>query len=276
MNVLRSVVIAFSMYSRIPMPRVRFDEKSRSFVLLLFPIVGAAEGALVLALFALLRALKAPPLLSGALLMACPFAVVGFIHLDGFLDTSDALGSYRTREERLRILKDVHAGSAAVLSCAVLCILQTAAWSSIGSVEKAAAVSAGFVLSRALSALSLTILPNARGRESSVASFTEFRERGGTARFRRLLCLILWIAASALLMCLFLAASPEGTGSSAVPSALSGARLLAAAIPPLAEILCGFLCMARMKAAFGGMTGDLAGYLLTVCEAAALVLTALL
>ena len=45
--------------------------------------------------------------------------VTGGIHLDGLLDTADAMSSYQERERRLEILKDSHAGAFAVITCVV-------------------------------------------------------------------------------------------------------------------------------------------------------------
>lgn len=42
--------------------------------------------------------------------------VTGGIHLDGFLDTQDAMSSYQERERRLEILKDPRAGAFAIIS----------------------------------------------------------------------------------------------------------------------------------------------------------------
>lgn len=52
----------------------------------------------------------------------CPFRTVlpilltGGIHMDGFMDTMDALHSYQDRERKLEILKDSHVGAFACLS----------------------------------------------------------------------------------------------------------------------------------------------------------------
>ena len=43
-----------------------------------------------------------------------PVLITGGIHLDGLLDTADALSSYKTKEEKLEILKDSHAGAFAL------------------------------------------------------------------------------------------------------------------------------------------------------------------
>ncbi|MBO6011614.1 MAG: adenosylcobinamide-GDP ribazoletransferase, partial [Oscillospiraceae bacterium] len=49
MNVLRSLAIAFTMYSRIPAPRVKWEKEAMSLALCFFPLVGAVIGALLCA-----------------------------------------------------------------------------------------------------------------------------------------------------------------------------------------------------------------------------------
>ena len=44
-----------------------------------------------------------------------PLVITGGFHVDGFMDTVDAIRSYRSKEEKLEILKDPHIGSFAVI-----------------------------------------------------------------------------------------------------------------------------------------------------------------
>ena len=59
-------------------------------------------------------------------MVVAPIIITGGIHMDGFLDTQDALGSYQPRERRLEILKDSHAGAFAIISCAVYLMMYVA------------------------------------------------------------------------------------------------------------------------------------------------------
>ena len=47
-NALRSVAMAFSMFSRLPMPRVEWRPENMHYMLAAYPLVGVAEGALLL------------------------------------------------------------------------------------------------------------------------------------------------------------------------------------------------------------------------------------
>ena len=117
--------MAASMFTMLPLPRARWEERLRPLATALLPLIGLGIGLAWWGLAALGRML--PVYLGGALAASAPWLLTGFIHLDGFLDASDALLSWRPQEERRRILKDVHVGAFAVVSLALLALFQFAA-----------------------------------------------------------------------------------------------------------------------------------------------------
>ena len=250
MKYLRAFFIAAAMYSRLPVPNVRWDEESKEAVLFLFPLLGVIEAGLIYLLAGLLLRVSAGAPLSAFCLTAVPLLFTGGIHFDGFLDTADALGSWKGKEEKLAILKDVHA----VLQGGLMLLAGFAAWLSLlesGNMpERLPQLLPIFLMSRALSALSIYLLPNARGA-GTVYDFTAARAR----RMGRLICGF---------YLLFAAAALFGAGT-----LFTGACILAAVL--LAALYSG----ARAALSFGGMTGDLAGFLLTNCETAGLIAAAL-
>lgn len=50
--------------------------------------------------------------------------ITGMLHLDGFMDVCDAILSRRSKEEKLRILKDSATGAFAVIPLVILFFLQ--------------------------------------------------------------------------------------------------------------------------------------------------------
>ena len=163
MKFLRPLAIAFSLYSRIPMPRVEWDGRSMRYALCFFPLVGAVTGGLLWLLLWLCSALGVGAGLTAALAVALPVGVNGGIHRDGFSDAADALSSHQTRERKLEILKDPHAGAFAVLSCAVYLLLQFGLWTEFSfSPRSAGVVAIGFVFSRSLSGFSVAAFPCAK------------------------------------------------------------------------------------------------------------------
>lgn len=238
---MRALCIAFAMYSKIPMPRVEWEKRALSMALCLFPLVGCAIGALLWGWMALSNWLGFGSLFFAAGSLFLPIAVSGGIHLDGFCDTCDALSSHQSRERKLEILKDSHTGAFAIICCAIYLIVFLACWSEVIHAGRAAAALAlGPVLSRALSGLFAATLPNARG-SGLLATFTEPMD-GRRAR----VILGLWCAGAAVAMVLL----DPWTGS----SALAGAAL----------VCLYYVTMSRRQ--FGGITGDLAGFFLQLCE----------
>ena len=111
---LHALVMCQSMFCAIPAPQL-WDEKAKDKMLLFLPIVGLEIGLIWAVLAWLCNYLKLPVLIVGLILAAYPYLVTGFLHLDGFMDVTDAVKSYRSLERRREILKDSHVGSFAVI-----------------------------------------------------------------------------------------------------------------------------------------------------------------
>ena len=116
MSVFRGLIIAFSMYSRIPMPVFNWEEKDMKHVIAFLPLIGAVIGGIECALIRLIGAFDLPCMVSTLLLTMVPIFVTGGFHLDGFMDVQDAIKSYQSKEKKLEIMKDPHIGAFAVIS----------------------------------------------------------------------------------------------------------------------------------------------------------------
>ena len=248
---MKSFWIALAMYSKLPARRVEWDKKSLSWALCWFPAVGVAAGALLFFWLWLAQALGLGAPLRAAIALLIPVAVSGGIHLDGLCDPPHALGSNQTREKKLEILKDSHTGAFAVFCCGLYLILFFAAWcqAETASLRSAGAMALTPVLSRSLSGLAAVTQPNARG-SGLLATFTAPMD---CAKAR--VVLAVWIGVCAIAMvCL----SPWAGGAAVLAAAGSF-----------------FYYIAMSRRQFGGITGDLAGYFIQVCECAGVLLAAL-
>ena len=250
---MSAFIIAFSTYSRIPMPQVEWNEKHMKYAICFFPLVGAVVGLLALGWGWLCRFLDLGELLQAAGWTALPLLVTGGIHMDGFCDTVDALSSHQTRERMLGILKDSHCGAFAVIFAGVWLLLYTAAVQSVNSLREAGLLALGLVLSRALSGLALA---NWKGARSS-----GMLQAVADASHRK---------AVTITMVVFLVLS--AAGMLLLSPIRGGVALIAAGL--------AFLHYRHISySRFGGITGDLAGYFVQLCELAvalALAFTALL
>lgn len=119
---IRALFMCLGMFTALPVFYRPWDEGLRSLMIACLPAVGLLLGGLWLAAGAVLRALCVAPALAAAALVILPILMTGGIHLDGYMDTADAVLSWRPLEKRLEILKDPHTGSFSViaLSCLLL------------------------------------------------------------------------------------------------------------------------------------------------------------
>ncbi|MBR6518231.1 MAG: adenosylcobinamide-GDP ribazoletransferase, partial [Oscillospiraceae bacterium] len=146
-----------SMFCAIPCPMKIWDENARDKQLLFFPFIGAEIGLLWFALAKLCLFLNLPLFLTAFILAVYPFVISGYIHLDGFMDVTDAVKSYRSLEKRREILKDSRVGAFAVIGCIILFIGQFAVFASMELTNTAELVFIPIV-SRCCSSLALNTL----------------------------------------------------------------------------------------------------------------------
>lgn len=94
-----------------------------------FPLVGGVlGGALILTDWACGRAFpRVSHFLSAALVLAVYALLTGGLHHDGLMDTADAFWGHRSREQRLRIMKDSRAGALGVTAVALFLLVELAA-----------------------------------------------------------------------------------------------------------------------------------------------------
>lgn len=253
-----SLKIAFSTYSRIPVPQAEWSEEGMKYSMCYFPVVGAAVGAAEILLFLICEALHFGPAFRGCLLAALPVLLTGGIHFDGFLDTSDAIHSWKGREEKLRIMKDPHTGAFAVTSAVVYMVLMAGICSEL-SPSVMPVVLMIFVYSRALSGIAALTLPKARP-DGMLRTMTDASPKAAAG----ILCM-----ESILFLILILLA-----GTAGIPAAGAAAGVSVSALrgffTALAVIAAGILMFGIYHVFviwnFGGTTGDLAGWFLQMAE----------
>ncbi len=243
MVVLQSLIIALSMYSKIPMPRIEWTKENTRHVMCFFPVVGIITGICVWGAGTFLLERDCGALFFSAVMTLLPIVINGGIHMDGLLDTIDAVSSYGDRERRLEILKDSHAGAFAIIGAGCYFTACLGLWSEV-TIQMLPTIACGYVLSRGMSGLAILAFPSA-SKKGLARTFKE-----GTEKLHAMILILFFILVPAGAILLL---SPRF----GVP-ALVGAAL----------IFIYYLVMAMRR--FGGVTGDLAGYFLQLCELAIL------
>jgi len=157
------ILLAFKFLTVLPVPApADAPPKAMGRAAAWYPLVGAVLG-LLLAGGDLLLGLVFPLPLRSALVLALWVGLTGALHLDGFLDCCDGLLAARPPEERLRILRDVHAGSFAVVGGVLLLLLKYAALAGLQGPWRMAALVGAPVLGRWAMTYALVLYPDARG-----------------------------------------------------------------------------------------------------------------
>lgn len=254
---LDSLIIAMSMYSAVPMPRVDWQENNMRWSLGCLPVVGILCTALVFGWSRLALWAPASAFLFAAIAVFLPILLSGGLHMDGFLDAADALFSRRDREKKLQIMKDPNCGPFAVLCCGALLLLETAAWYQLFSVPALLpAACTVYLLSRSLVVVAGSRFPYTPSSTLGVL-FASRAARGVS---------VLGIVEVVLSIVILL-------GSGWLWGHTAG--LIAACIAALCAGLLFLWYRHMTRKQFGGITGDLLGFFVELSQGVMLLALAL-
>lgn len=235
-----SFMIAVSVYSRIPMPKIERSQKNMKYVLCFVPVIGAVIGGLIYAWGRVCMACGFGQVCFALVGTVIPMIVTGGIHLDGFMDTANALYAYEQKEKKLASLKDSHVSAFAVTALVGYSFLYAAGLTQIWKTDHLLLLAYSFVISRGLSGLSLVW-------------FQEAKREG--------------------LSYLISTAAPRQTIRVALVLLLGGCFISLILISPVIGAVMALAAMwvwtyyfYMSKKHFGGITGNLAGYFLSLCE----------
>ena len=268
--------MAWGCFTVIPCPYKKWDENARDQMLFALPFIGLIVGWLWYGVYLLLwKALAIPHLIAAVILAFFPMLLTGFIHIDGFMDCCDAIGSRRPREDKLRILKDSHVGAFACIGIAFWAMIGTGAMDAVLlAPEVTEAGSVGFLtigkvnmtpclvlipaVSRFMSAISVWSyppLPTSQYNRTSVEASCEKKPAGAMILVMLLIFAIFFVVVE----------------FSTFTHLISRTELVF-----VIEMVAYYLACMHARRQLGGMSGDISGYSITVAETAALLAVALL
>jgi len=220
----------------INIPR-EIDERDLAKSQAYYPLIGAGLGLILWGVFFILHDIFPKNVVSTILVMLLVF-ITGGLHLDGLADTLDALGSRKSREKMLEIMKDSRLGTMGAVGIMSILILKMEFLS---------------CLPRSLSAPALILMP-IMGRWSIALPallFSYARPEEGKGKFYieganfKVFSVSTGIALTLILLVMF---------------SLKGIFLLL--IVGLVAILLGKYLNSRL----GGLTGDTLGFIIEVEE----------
>lgn len=250
-NMLRGLLTAFSMYSALPMPQLEWNAGTMKYAMGFFPLVGVFIGVVFWLWMQLCGLFSLSAILCAAVVAVLPVLLSGGIHLDGLIDTGDALGSHQSMERKLEILKDSHVGAFGVMLCVGYLLLMFGCAAQLAvRPQNLLLVCFGYVMSRGFSSFAVVSLRLARDTGLAHAF-----ANGADKKAVRIINVV-WIM---LAMACMIFVNP-----------LAGA--IASALSFLWFVIFRRVCYSK----FGGLTGDLAGFLLCFTELIVLICAAVI
>lgn len=244
LRIIKSFIIAFSMYSKIPMPQLEWKEEDMKYVFCFFPFIGAIIGGILVLWNYVCFRFELPEICRVLISVAIPLLITGGIHADGFMDVSDAFRSYKSKEEKLKILKDPHIGAFSVIMFALYGLIFTGAFSLLRDLNSVGAFAFAFVISRTLSSISSVSFKSAK--EGTLNTFS----KSSNAWAVRIVCSLELIACFAVMFI------------------LNPVYCAAAFLCTIPVFLYYYL---KTKKELGGVTGDTAGFFVLICEEVILI-----
>lgn len=245
----RAALVALQFLTRLPL-RIAPPPEAREIGLSVacYPIVGLALGCVLWGVA--LAVARLPTLLGAAVVLSVWVAITGALHIDGLADTADAwVGGHGDRERTLRIMQDPRSGPVALAVVNCLLLLKFAALAALGAHAQVAPwrdprLAAGCILAPLLARAAIPLLfaytPYVRAQGIASDLTANQSARAGV------LMAVLTVAGAAAFR-------------------IRGAVALGAAAIAYALIRRGLVRR------LGGFTGDGAGALIEVIEAACLL-----
>lgn len=250
MQVVKSFFIAFSMYSKIPVPQFPWKDQDMKYIFCFFPWIGGLIGCCIYLWNYFCGIYHVGDICRTAINAGIPLLITGGIHVDGFMDTMDAIHSYSPREKKLEILKDSHIGAFSVIMLVIYGVVFLGAFSEITNDAMLKIACSGFFLSRCLCGISVVSFPLAK-KDGMLFTFAD-------SSHKKIVKGSLYLQSIACIGFMMFWSIPAG---------------LVAAVAAVA-FLGYYFCRSRKE--FGGVTGDTAGWFGVLCEGCIVVVTALM
>ena len=176
---LDDLLAAAALLTRVPVPhRTSLPNLARAYRA--FPLLGAAIGAAVGAVYLLLLWIGLPTIGAAALALGAGALLTGALHEDGLADLADGFGGGRDKAAKLEVMRDSRLGTYGSLALMTSFVAKIGALSTLPRSEVLVAMIATHALARAPLAVLAAAMPYARadglaasaGRPDSLIALT--------------------------------------------------------------------------------------------------------
>lgn len=121
-SIFYGLALGFQFFTVIPLKKAfPINRQTTTAMYATLPLIGILIGTVVYSVIVGLNHLQFSPFFITILTILTSIALTGGLHLDGWVDVSDAFFSYQDKEKRHSILEDPHTGAFGVIS--VICLL---------------------------------------------------------------------------------------------------------------------------------------------------------
>lgn len=251
MKLITGFFMAWGNFLTLPCPCKKWENELKNMMLVFLPAIGIVIGGLWKLVFWISGLTDLPKPILCFILIVYIFGICGFMHIDGFMDCSDAIMSRKPTEEKQKILKDSNVGAFAVVMLAFLLMGWYAAMNSAFDHMLTGGLLIIPVMSRSAAALAvLTVRPIGHSQYAG-----DYREkRRGKYRFAVVICAVITVAATAILA-----------------EEARDILICAGAVAVTASAACAYAVKQ-----LGGMSGDVAGYTICIGELAGIMVIAVI
>ncbi|MGH6717354.1 MAG: adenosylcobinamide-GDP ribazoletransferase [Bradyrhizobium sp.] len=163
-DLLTDLRLAVSLCTRVPVaPAIPASEGEIARAIWALPLAGLLIGLAGAVVYWLATRVHLPPQAAAVLALATTILLTGAMHEDGLADTADGFGGGKTREDKLRIMRDSRIGTFGACALVISLMLR---WSAISDMPNPGSVAVALVVahtaSRAMLPAFMRLVPTAR------------------------------------------------------------------------------------------------------------------
>lgn len=249
-NVFSGLLMSFGMFSIFPLPNHLWNDQGARHILKFYPLVGFFMGLFIYYLYNIFFLINLPIMLFSFLILFFIYFLTGMLHLDGYMDICDSLLSRRSREEKIRILKDAHVGAFSVIYLFFLLLFNFCSiYTFIDNKKSPYFLLFILIISRGMNAIFMLYK-----KPIEKSYFINYFQKH-IKKADKIISFVIFI-----IICLIF-----------VYTLKKKAFLIL-----ILMILTNFICMIRCEKQLGGISGDVAGFSLVISESIGILVSSLL